>query len=140
VPGYTALQLRWSYVRPRPGAAVDEGHLLATEEALDYVAAHPELAMWAYTPLINGGYVRADRPFPEVYDHPGTTRRLAALDEVAGELGATRNQVVLAWLHGGTPAIAPIVGVSTVEQLDEALDAEALALTAEQRARLDAPA
>jgi aryl-alcohol dehydrogenase-like predicted oxidoreductase len=48
--------------------------------------------------------------------------------------------VVLAWLHGGTPAIAPIVGVSTVEQLDEALDAEALALTAEQRARLDAPA
>jgi hypothetical protein len=50
------------------------------------------------------------------------------------------NQVVLAWLRGGTPAIAPIVGVSTVEQLDEALDAEALALTGEQCARLDAPA
>ena len=29
---------------------------------------------------------------------PGSTHELAALDEVAGELGATRNQVVLAWL------------------------------------------
>jgi aryl-alcohol dehydrogenase-like predicted oxidoreductase len=138
VPGYSALQLRWSYVRPRPGAPLpDEGHVLATEEALDYVAEDPGLAMWAYTPLINGAYVRADRPFPEAYDHPGTTRRLAALDEVAGQLGATRNQVVLAWLRGGTPAIAPIVGVSTVEQLDEALDAEAVTLTAPQRERLD---
>jgi len=141
VPGYSALQLRWSYLRPRPGAKLpDDGHLYAGEEALDYVAADPKLAMWGYTPLINGGYVRADKPLPEAYDHPGTTRRLAALDEVVGQTGATRNQVVLAWLRGGTPAVAPIVGVSTVEQLDEALDAEALTLSSRQRDLLDAAA
>jgi aryl-alcohol dehydrogenase-like predicted oxidoreductase len=139
--GYSALQLRWSYVQPRPGAALpDSGHMLATPEALDYVASDPDLMMWAYTPLINGGYVRPDRPFPEAYDHPGTTRRLAALDEVAGQLGATRNQVVLAWLRGGTPAVAPIVGVSTVEQLDEAMDADSVSLSRPQRDLLDAAA
>lgn len=141
VPGYSALQLRWSYLRPRPGAKLpDDGHLYAGEEALDYVAADPALAMWGYTPLINGGYVRADKPLPEAYDHPGTTRRLAALDAVVGQTGATRNQVVLAWLRGGTPAVAPIVGASTVEQLDEALDAEALTLSSRQRELLDAAA
>lgn len=141
VPGYSAVQLRWSYVRPRPGAPLpDEGHLLATEEALDYVASDPELMMWGYTPLLGGGYTRADKPFPEAYEHPGTVRRLAALDEVAGQLGATRNQVVLAWMRTGTPGVAPIVGVSTVEQLDEALDAEALTLSARQRELLDTAA
>ena len=28
--------------------------------------------------LVNGAYDRPDRPFPTAYDHPGTTRRLAA--------------------------------------------------------------
>jgi aryl-alcohol dehydrogenase-like predicted oxidoreductase len=141
VPGYSAVQLRRSYVHPRPGASLpDSGHMLASEEALDYVAADPELTMWAYTPLVNGSYGRSDRPFPEAYDHPGTTRRLAALAEVAEQVGATRNQVVLAWLAQGTPAIAPIVGVSTVEQLDEALDAERLRLSPDQMSQLDSAA
>lgn len=73
VEGWTALQLRHSFVSPRPGAVLpDAGHVLASDEAIDYVAAEPGLAMWAYTPLLNGAYVRADRPLPEAYDHPGT--------------------------------------------------------------------
>jgi aryl-alcohol dehydrogenase-like predicted oxidoreductase len=141
VEGYTALQLRQSYLQPRPGAKLpDEGHLLLTPETQDYVAGEPGLVLWGYTPLINGGYTRADRPLPEAYDHPGTTRRLAALDDVAGELGATRNQVVLAWLLGGVPPVVPIVGVSGTAQLDEALAARDLILTAEHRAHLDAAA
>lgn len=141
LPGYSAVQLRWSYARPRPGAPLpDQGHVLATEEALDYVASDAELMMWAYSPLVAGAYTRPDKPFPEAYDHVGTVRRLAALDEVADQLGATRNQVVLTWLRTGTPAITPIVGVSTMEQLDEALDAEALTLSAQQRQVLDAAA
>jgi aryl-alcohol dehydrogenase-like predicted oxidoreductase len=72
-----------------------------------------------------------------VYEHAGTARRLAVLGEVAGELGVTRNQVVLAWLLGGDPPISPIVGVSTAEQLDEALAARKLRLSDDQRRRLD---
>ena len=104
---------------------------------LDYATAE-DLEVWAYTPLLNGGYVRADRPFPQAYDHPGTARRMAALDAVVDELGATRNQVVLAWLLGGRPAISPIVGVSGAAQLAEAMAAEEIGLTGAQRERLDA--
>lgn len=50
----------------------------------------------------------------------------------------TRNQVVLAWLLGGDPAVWPIVGASTVPWLDEVLDARDVKLGPEQRARLDA--
>ncbi|HEY3716938.1 MAG TPA: aldo/keto reductase [Jatrophihabitantaceae bacterium] len=140
VAGYSALQLRYSYLVPRPGVVV-HGHRFGsvTDETLDY-AASERLDIWAYTPLIEGAYVRADKPLPEGYDHPGTTRRLAALDEVAAELGATRNQMVLAWLIGGTPSITPLVGVSSAAQLDEAMAGAQLTLSTDQRRRLDAAA
>jgi aryl-alcohol dehydrogenase-like predicted oxidoreductase len=137
VAGYTALQLRYSYVQPRPDAPLrDGGHQLASPESLDYVR-HEKLALWAYTSLLNGSYTRPERPLPEIYEHAGTTRRLAVLGEVAGELGVTRNQVVLAWLLGGDPAISPIVGASTAAQLDEAMAARSLRLSDDQRRRLD---
>ncbi|MEU4420471.1 aldo/keto reductase [Actinoplanes sp. NPDC024001] len=139
--GYTTMQLRWSYLQPAPGVALPQsGHVHASPETFDYVAATEGMWLWAYNTLIDGGYTRPDRPLPAAYDHPGTARRLAALDEVAGELGATRNQVVLAWLAGGPVPVSPIVGVTTAAQLDEAMAARGLQLTAEQRERLDAAA
>ncbi|WP_410540310.1 aldo/keto reductase [Streptomyces sp. KL2] len=138
VAGWTALQLRHSYVRPRPGVVLPEsGHRLATAESLDYVRSEPDVDLWAYSSLLWGSYTRSDRPLPEHYDHPGTARRLAVLGEVAAETGATANQVVLAWLTGGDPAVVPIVGVSRTEQLDEAFGAMELRLDEGQRRRLD---
>jgi aryl-alcohol dehydrogenase-like predicted oxidoreductase len=137
---FSAMQLSYSYVQPRPLAPVEgQEHRfgMATVEALDYVVANPDMWMWAYSPLLRGSYARPDRPFAEAYDHPGTSRRLAVLGEVAEEIGATRNQVVLAWLTGGQPPITPVVGVSTAEQLDEAMAGASIVLTDEQRRRLD---
>lgn len=137
----SALQLTTSYVRPRPDVQVpgkDHRFGFVTDETLDYVTEHPEFELWAYSPLIQGSYVRTDRPFPEAYDHPGTTRRLAVLAEVADELGATSAQVVLAWLLASAPVTRPIVGVSSVDQLDELLPAAELTLAPAQRERLDA--
>ncbi|NED99994.1 aldo/keto reductase [Phytoactinopolyspora halotolerans] len=138
--GYTAIQHSYSYLQQRPGTRIEGkvhrfGNL--TDDMLDYVDSHDDMWAWAYTPLLEGAYSKPER-LHEVYDHPGTTRRLAALDEVAAELGATRNQVVLAWLIGGTPSITPIVGVSNAAQLDEAMAGVSLTLSADQRARLDA--
>ncbi|MDT0543563.1 MULTISPECIES: aldo/keto reductase [Streptomyces] len=138
--GYTALQLRHSYLQPHPGVPVpDQGHRFGwvTEEVIDYVDSEPDVSLWVYTALLNGFYTRPDRPLADAYDHPNTSRRLAALDKVAGELGVSRNQVVLAWLIGGKPAAVPIVGVSTPEQLDEALAGARLRLPAEHRRLLD---
>jgi aryl-alcohol dehydrogenase-like predicted oxidoreductase len=72
------------------------------------------------------------------YRHPGTPVRPAALREVAKDAGATVNQVVLAWLIGAEVPVIPLVGASSVVQLDESLTAADLELTAEQRASLDA--
>lgn len=138
---FTALQLTTSYVRPRPDVAVpgkDHRFGFVTDETIDYLQTHPDLEAWAYSPLIQGSYDRAERPFPEAYDHPGTTRRLAVLREVAAEVGASPGQIVLAWLIGSAPAFRPIVGVSSLAQLDSALDAASIELTDDQRARLDA--
>ncbi|MDT0268817.1 aldo/keto reductase [Streptomyces sp. DSM 44915] len=138
---YTALQLRHSYFRPRPGIAVPgQNHRFgwATDETLDYVHSDPELTLWAYTTLLYGHYARPDRDPGEAYQHVGNERRAAALGQVADELGVTPNQVVLAWLTGGEPAVTPIVGVSRPEQLTEAIAGVTLELPAEHRALLDA--
>jgi aryl-alcohol dehydrogenase-like predicted oxidoreductase len=114
--------------------------MIASAEQLDYVAENPKFLLWAYTPLINGAYTRADRPLPEAYDHAGTARRLERLGEVAAEAGADAGQVVLAWLLGGTPRVMPIVGVSRAAHVDDALAAADLDLTGDLLVRLDDPA
>ncbi|WP_433890644.1 aldo/keto reductase [Streptomyces sp. CA-111067] len=138
--GFTAVQQQYSYLRPRPGTRPSVSHRFGavTDEVLHYLEQHQDMALWAYTPLLSGGYTRPDKPLPPEYDHPGTTRRLAALDEVAAETGATRNQVVLSWLTGESPSATPIVGVSRVEQLDEAMAGVSLRLTPSQHTRLNA--
>ncbi|MCO5973996.1 aldo/keto reductase [Actinoallomurus soli] len=138
-PGYTCLQLRHSYLRPRLDVIRPDDHVFGNVDAgtLDYVRSEPDMSLWAYSPLLSGTYARTDRPLHAVYDHPGTPARRAALREVADTIGATPNQVVLAWLMGGDPPIIPVVGVSSVEQLDEVLGAADLELDDELRRRLD---
>jgi aryl-alcohol dehydrogenase-like predicted oxidoreductase len=142
VPGYEVLQYHHSYLRMRgdlPTALSRDGEPgAASGDLLSYVRAEPGLTLVAYSPLLGGGYVRADKPLGSEFDHPGTPARLAALPEVAAEAGATVNQVVLAWLIGGDVPMIPLVGGSSVAQLDESLAAVDLVLTADQRTRLDA--
>ena len=142
LPGYEVLQYSYSYLRPRtdlPGQLSPDGEQgVAGGDLLSYLRAEPHLTMVAYSPLLNGGYVRPDKPLDPEFDHPGTPTRLAALREVAKDAGATVNQVVLAWLIGAEVPVIPLVGASSVAQLDESLAAVDLELTAEQRARLNA--
>lgn len=137
--GFTAVQQQHTYLQPRPATRPSVSHRFGavSDEVLHYLEHHPDMELWAYTPLLSGGYTRADKPLPQEYDHPGTARRLAVLDEIAAETGTNRNRVVLAWLTGGNPAATPIVGVSSVEQLDEAFAGVAMELTGDQRERLD---
>jgi aryl-alcohol dehydrogenase-like predicted oxidoreductase len=144
LPGYEVLEYQHSYLRPRtdlPGSRSPDGMPgMVSGDVLSYLRAEPQLTMVAYSPLLKGGYVRPDKlaaaEFAE-YDHPGTPIRLAALREVAKDAGATVNQVVLAWLIGAQVPIIPLVGASSVAQLEESLAAVDLELTTEQRTRLD---
>ena len=142
VEPWTVLQLTTSYVEPRPGADVpgkDHRFGFVSEETRDYVESHPEIELWAYSPLIQGAYDRTDRPLPQVYEHPGTTARLSALARVAEQHGVAPSQVVLSWMMTSPPRSRPIVGVSSLEQLDSALGAAGLELSPEELAGLDAP-
>ncbi|MFC7381170.1 aldo/keto reductase [Sphaerisporangium rhizosphaerae] len=141
LPGYEVLQYHHSYLRHRtdlPSLRSPDGNQGVTgPDLLSYLRAEPDLAMVAYSPLLKGAYVRDDRPLGAGHDHAGTPARLTALREVAKQTGATPNQVVLAWLIGGEIPMIPLVGASSVAQLDETLAAADLELTPEQRARLD---
>jgi aryl-alcohol dehydrogenase-like predicted oxidoreductase len=133
-PAYQCVQQEHSYLLPHP----DPGQVnLITEELIDYAAAE-ELTLLAYSPLLKGVYARPGQAPPATYDHPTNQARMAVLREVAAELGATPNQVVLAWLMQGQPSILPVVGASSVAQLDELLGAVDLRLDTDVRQRLDA--
>ncbi|HEY7429858.1 MAG TPA: aldo/keto reductase [Streptosporangiaceae bacterium] len=141
LPDYEVLQYHHSYLRPRtdvpgPGSPDGEQGVLGGN-LLSYLRTEPGLTLVAYSPLLSGRYVRSDRPLEPEFEHPGTPARLAVLREVAREAGATVNQVVLAWLTGGDIPMIPLVGASSVAQLDENLAAVDLELTADQRERLD---
>jgi aryl-alcohol dehydrogenase-like predicted oxidoreductase len=141
VPGYEVLQYHYTYLRRRadlPGRwSADGSPGVVRGDLLSLVRAEPGLVLVAYSPLLSGAYVRADRPLGPEFDHAGTPPRLSALRAVAAETGATVNQVVLAWLMGGEVPVIPLVGASSAGQLEESLAAVDLELTAAQRARLD---
>jgi len=65
-------------------------------------------------------------------------RILATLDDVAGDLTATPAQVALAWLMRRPGVVAPIASATSIAQLDELLDAAALALDDAAMRRLEA--
>jgi aryl-alcohol dehydrogenase-like predicted oxidoreductase len=131
-PAYSCVQQQYTYLPAQP----DPGQLnLISEELEDYAAAE-SLTLLAYSPLLAGAYSNPGKPLPATYGHPSAAARLAVLHEVAEELGSTPNQVVLAWLLHGDPAIIPIPGASSVEQLDEIVAATELTLDDGHLARL----
>lgn len=133
---FSVVQHAYSYLQPRPGTLTGNHRFGWLDDELVDLAAVERLDVWAYTPLLSGAYDNQAKPIPEVFDHPGTTRRLAVLDDVAAELGATRGQVVLAWL--ASRGIHPMLGGSKPAQLDAAIAALGLPLTEAQAVRLTA--
>jgi aryl-alcohol dehydrogenase-like predicted oxidoreductase len=138
---YEVLQYHDSYLQhrtdlPSPRSAFGDPGVL-TPDLRDYMNANPGLVNVAYSPLLEGGYTRADKAPGEEYAAPGNTVRIDALAVVARDTGATRNQVVLAWLMGGSVPTIPLVGASSIGQLQEGLEADDLTLSADQRERLD---
>lgn len=121
-PGYQVLQQRHTYLPVRPGFDITP-QVALDDELTAYASTQPDLLLHAYSPLLGGAYTRPDKPLPPEYQGPNTARRLAALTDAAARLAITPNQLVLAWLLASTPRVVPVLGISTVAQLDEAMDA-----------------
>jgi aryl-alcohol dehydrogenase-like predicted oxidoreductase len=67
-------------------------------------------------------------------------RVIDAAEQIAAAHGATVPQVAIAWLLGVDGVTAPIIGARTLAHLEDLLGAVDLQLSADDRARLEAPA
>ncbi|BCB77343.1 aldo/keto reductase [Phytohabitans flavus] len=135
-----ALQQQHSYLRRRAG--LSHGSIV-DDEQLDFLRANPEVTLVAYSPILKGIYddpeKRRGHDMMAAYEGPDAEARLAVLTELAGELGVTPNQLVLAWLlHQTDPAMVALFGPRTVPQFEAGLPALDIKLDETQLARLDA--
>jgi aryl-alcohol dehydrogenase-like predicted oxidoreductase len=138
-PAPVAVQQQHSYLRRRAGL----DHVsIVDDEQLDFLRANKAMTLVAYSPILQGIYdnpaKRATYHQMECYLGPDTDARLAAVEEVAADAGATPGQVVLAWLLAqDDPTVIPLIGPRTFEQYRAALPALDLKLSAAQLDRLD---
>jgi len=139
-PAPVAVQQQHSYLRRRAGLSHSS---IVDDEQLDYLRAHDDLTLVAYSPILRGIYDDAAKRdghwMMDSYRGPDADARLAVLGEVAAEAGVTPNQLVLAWLlHQTDPPMVPLIGPRTLEQYEAALPALDIKLSDDQLARLDA--
>jgi aryl-alcohol dehydrogenase-like predicted oxidoreductase len=121
-----AVQQQHSYLRP-----TGDNVSIVDGEQLDYLRAHDDLTLVAYSPIAKGVYDRPHQPLSPAY--AGEEDRLARVRKVAAGLGVTPNQLVLAWLMAqDTPAVVPLIGPRTFEQLENLLPALDVKLGADQ--------
>ena len=105
--------------------------------------------------FLSGRYRPGDAPPPgsrlgdasddleEAWERRGVERNFRVVEQaaaIAEQHGATIPQVAIAWLLGTSGVTAPIVGPRTLEQLEDLLGGADLELSADERARLEAPA
>jgi aryl-alcohol dehydrogenase-like predicted oxidoreductase len=137
---YVAAQEEYSYLRPKPGS--DLGISIHTDdEQLDYLRANEEVALLAYSPLLKGIYddpQKRQRYYNwSFYDTDDSRARLAALSEIAGSLGVSNSQLVLAWLLHHQPTVIPIIAASSLEQFQHNMQALSIQLSDEHMAALN---
>lgn len=94
--------------------------------------------------VLSGKYIGADG-MVNARLKPGSLRLSAsnmaiaqAVADVAAEIGCTSSQVAHAWILQALPGCIPIMGVRSVEQLDDTLGCLSITLSAEHMATLNA--
>ena len=90
-----------------------------------------------FTGAKTGAFSRRMLALQDQYAGTDTETRLTVLRQVAAEIGATPNQIVLAWIIRQDAPIIPLFFTSTIEQIKENLGAIHLQLSAEQMIRLN---
>lgn len=127
---YSVVEQRYTYLRPRHGA--DFGPQIYLTEDMKRFCRHHGMTPIAYSILLQGAYSRSDRPVPAQFAGPESDERMAALQSVASEAGVSPNQVIIAWMRQGNPAVLPIIAGSTPDQVRENVGALELRLSDQQ--------
>jgi aryl-alcohol dehydrogenase-like predicted oxidoreductase len=118
------------------------------ERELHAVCSEYQIAVIPYSPLAGGfltGKYRRDEPLPESKRAEGrkramTDKNFALIDEIeviALRHNATISQIALAWMLADPVITSPIVGATSIEQLNENLGALKMKLAEDEMALLD---
>lgn len=135
LPQYQVLQQRHTYLPTRTDANTAP-QVVLTKDMNDY-CVREGLTIMAYSATLGGAYTGDPaRPVPPEYRNQANEERLSALKQVAAEVGASPQQVMLAWLWS-KPNMIPLVAASSTAQLDANLAGMEIALSEEQIVRLD---
>ncbi len=127
---YCCIQQRYSYLRPKAGSDFG-GQIAANEDLLEYVK-DTNMQLLAYSPLLHGAYTDNSKSFKKQYIGPDSDARLKVLDEISKETGATKNQLVYAWLLNSNPMSIPLIASTTDEQFTEAIGSLNVEISQEQ--------
>jgi len=119
------------------------------EAELQDVCKAYDLGVIPYSPLAGGfltGKYRKNKPLPDSrrangLQHAMTDQNFALIekmDEISNKHNATVSQVALAWLLANPVITSPIIGATSLEQLEENLGSLDVKLTEKERKTLDA--
>ena len=124
---------------------VNVGQIEEARRIAEIDAVQIELNVWKDESLLNGvaGYcVAHDIPLLAYRPVGGLQRRQRTMAEpllvdLAARHGATAFEIAIAWLNDLSPLVIPVAGATCVDSVHSIARASAIALTAEDRARLD---
>lgn len=135
--GFVASSSQWNLGRPNhhprgwDGQFDSTAHMVTEED----IAWHrkTKVAAMPWTPTGYGYFDGAVGRNPESFDNPESRARRERARQLARELGATANQVALAYLMAYDFPVFPIQGTTNMAHLVDSLGADRLSLSPKQR-------
>jgi aryl-alcohol dehydrogenase-like predicted oxidoreductase len=135
--GFVASSPQWNLGRANHNPIGWDGQFDATAHMMNEadIAWHrqTQVAVMPWTPTAYGFFDGATGRNPESFDNPENRERRERARQLARELGATANQVAMAYLLAYDFPVFPIVGTTNMAHLTDSLEADRLSLTPRQR-------
>ncbi len=139
--GFVGSQSRWNLAcddeDPQGQKRLEPGELLAVSQNDAQWHEQSQLPIVPYSPTANGFFATGGEAGKQLYGTSRGKARLAVAQEVAQELGATPNQIAIAWLLHQPFPVFPILGTVSMEHLQDAVAATGISLSDKQMARLN---
>ncbi len=135
VQGFCASEPRWHLAcgdaEPAGEKRREPGVLLALSREDEAIHRRSGLPVIPYSPTANGFFATGGGKRERLRTEANLAR-LARAEKLAEQLGATPNQVALAWLMGHDFPVIPILGTSNLEHLRDALGSVEVELSPDQ--------
>jgi aryl-alcohol dehydrogenase-like predicted oxidoreductase len=130
------VQQSYSLIPPRTDATLPFSQQYATSE-IHALCESYGLPLVAHSVFLKGYYADSSKELPEHYDRDRANHLSELLCSVSREVGAKVNQVLLSYLRSQPCTVIPVLGVSSIQQLSEALCATEVQLQPAQIAHLN---